>query len=237
MIDGIPPGTWNVDVTCIRAMSEEGRMSMAEPAGTVIVRDGETTDLSIDLSAMVPGTLDGQVVCDGAPVAKSRFLLVGAVSQQVTTDGEGRFHATLRPGQYSLRRAESPLRARERAVVVRDQDTAQTFQFVAAKLRLRVLDADGQPVSGVTISLRDADTERWSLPATGADGGTELEVEAETFTAFVLPKRLHTPEAQQEVWRNNPGNQDPFATLRIRLGPVTAADDGKPIDLRLPAEW
>ena len=37
-------------------------MSMAEPAGTVTVRDGETTDLSIDLSAMVPGTLDGQVV-------------------------------------------------------------------------------------------------------------------------------------------------------------------------------
>ncbi len=89
----------------------------------------------------------------------------------------------------------------------------------------------------MTLSLRDAQTDRWSLPPTDAGGNTEQDVEADAWTACVLPKHLQTPEALEAVRRSNPGSPDPFASFRIVLGEVTAGTAGKPVELHLPAEW
>lgn len=180
---------------------------------------------------------------NGVPLAKARVTLASDSHwEQATTDADGRFRVTVRAGEHALSWQQpgermATLRAVERAAVVRGQRTVQMFQIHSATLRVRLLDADGQPVAGVPIELRDAaDVLRGHLPATGADGVSEQEVEPGAMTAFVLPKRLQGNEAVMQVIRDHPGNKDPFAGLRIRLGPV-AAGESKPIELRLPPEW
>jgi hypothetical protein len=215
----------------------------------VTLGEGETAKLSIDLSAILPGTLEALVLYNGTPLAKQDVVVRagdGTVPMQLPTDDEGNLRVLVRPGEYwltwfVLKRGVGTWnwRTAENATVVSGQTTVQTFHINTAILRVRLLDGQGQPVAGVPIILRSATDEvRGPLPPTDADGIVQREVETETLTAYVMPKRLQSPEAQSEVYRNNPGDPDPLVGLRIRLGTVRAkAGDTGAIELRLPPEW
>jgi len=131
------------------------------------------------------------------------------------------------------------LTAPEHIFVVAGRTVAQTFHLQSATLRVRLLDAAGQPVAAVPIELRDAAGKgRQQLPPTDADGWTSGEIEPEPFRAAVLPRRLQDQQAMQEFWRANAGNPDALATVRIALGEVQAvAGATKEFELRLPAGW
>jgi hypothetical protein len=247
--DGAPPGRWQVSVAFAVAHSSSGMMSMSignrEPGPVVDLSDGATTDVAIDLSSILPGELDGVVLRNGKPLANTAVRAGTKFAVAVTTDADGRFHATLRAGECELTwpRGQPPnwssLRAAETINIVTGQTVAQTFHLDSGTVRVRVLDPHGNPAAKVRIELRDAaGTPRQSLPPTGDDGSTTAEIEAETLAASALPKRLQEWPAQQAYWVANPGNPDPLASQRLQLGSITArAGDTIEVELRLPADW
>ena len=253
-IEGAPSGTWQLVVSWTR--SRGGGMSTGESvnAGLFELRSEETTRVDVDLSHLVPGDLEGSVLHNGAPWANGRVRVVPVAdasggrqgrSESASTDADGRFHLRLPSGEYELalelasERRSDTLRAGGSVRVVRGERTTRTFDVRSGSVRVRLLDASGVAVVGVLVELRDAaDKPRTWLAATGADGWTTGELEAGVFSACVLPRRLQDQKAQQEVWRANVGNPDPFAAMRLRLGTVTArVGETMTIELRLPPEF
>jgi hypothetical protein len=255
-INGAPPGTWQVAVNWFVKHGEGMAFGASEECAAVDLRDGTTTSIEVDLSRLLPGTLDGLVLHNGAPLADTAVQVVcnfgrdalgndRSVEQQVRTDADGRFHFLARAGACTVAWARQRgdqsyrLRAAGTVDVVAGQTVAQTFLLTTGTARVRLLDAQGGPAAKVAIELRDAaGAVRQVLPPTGDDGCTSGETEAETFTATVLPKRLQDPVAQRQVWLDNPGNSDPFAALRLRLGNVApTAGATAAVELHLPASW
>jgi len=197
-----------------------------------------------------------ELVLDGCnPAVLASYLKALAVLRLVSAqldagarawwDGDGRFHLRLPSGEYELalepaseRRADT-IRAEGSVRVLRGERTTHTFHVQSGSVRVRVLDASGAAVMGVPIELRDAaDKSRQWLPPTGDDGWTTGEFEIGVFTACALPRRLLDNKAQEEIWRASPDNPDPFASLRLRLGTVTArVGETTSVELRLPPEF
>jgi hypothetical protein len=242
---GLPPGRWQVAVTgWIR--NDNGASTNSFRGATVQLADDVTTTQDLDLSFVLPGTLEGLVFLNGQLFANGAVHLMGPDQQRsVKTDAEGRFRANLFAGEYRVR-AHRPMPPRggvslpcSTAVrVVRGATTTQTFAIGSAPLRVTVLGADGKPVAGVALALRGADdTDTW-LPLTDAAGATATEVVPGALTLRVLPKALTDPQAQQALWQEAQarGDADPFArhwlTLRT-IAPVA----GPPIavEVQLPA--
>lgn len=254
-IVGAEPGTWRLQVSWWRQVGGGGRGSDGMDAGAVELRAGETTRLDLDLSHLLPGDLEGVVLHNGTPMAASQIVLrsipgVAARAgdrgrtEMALTDGEGRFRARLQPGEYSLtagilgRDGAHSLRAEGTVRVLRGESTTRTFHVQSGSVRVRLLDPRGVAVSGVTVELHDAVGSQQWMPPTEADGWTSSEVEAGAFTVHVLPRRLQDLRARQEVWRAEPNNRDPFATVRLRLGSVTArVGETTNVELRLPSEF
>jgi protocatechuate 3,4-dioxygenase beta subunit len=246
-LDGIPPGLWRVRVEHQQKVEENMSLGTGESAGEMSLQASETTEMTIDLSALLPGDLDALVLHNGKPLINTRVRMVAQASwASATTDAEGRCHATLRPGEYTLQwprelgvRRWIQLTAPEHVAVVRGRTASATFDLRSATVRVRLLDAQGKPVAGVPIELRDAaGAQRRMLQATAADGTVEEELEVEPMQASVLPRRLQSNEAQMEVYRNNARAADPFAGLRVALGTVLAVQGTTAtVELRLPADW
>ncbi|MCA8950218.1 MAG: hypothetical protein KDE27_12000, partial [Planctomycetes bacterium] len=255
-LGGIPPGTWHLTVNCMkRDPNGRGGHWLEEPAGEFTLADGAITTVEVDFSRIVPGEFEGLVLHNGAPLVNT---IVGVQTklddptgefttfhEQVTTDAEGRFHATVRGGDYTLRwnrsRGErwSALQAPERAVVVAGQRTQQTFHLESGAVKLRLLDAAGSPVVGVAIELRDAaGGSRPGLPPTDADGRTEGEFDAVPMTASVLPRRLLDREALTAFYQAHRGERDPTASVRLVVGNLTPQlGQTVELELRVPAEF
>lgn len=255
-IGGAAPGTWRLQVSWWRQIGGGRRVGDGVEADAVELRSGETTRLDLDLSHLLPGDLDGVVLRNGKPMADSQVVLRSIAggpgrahdrgrTELAQTDGEGRFHARLQPGEYSLtagilrQDGAHSLLADGTVRVLRGERTTRTFHVQSGSVRVRLVDPAGVPASGVTVELRDAaGVPRQVLAPTEADGWTSGDVEAEAFTVHVLPRRLQDLRARQEVWRAEPNNRDPFVTVRLRLGSVTArVGETTTIELRLPPEF
>ena len=253
-IEGAAPGTWQVAVSWWRDRGGLGRTGDGADAGQVELHAGEVTRVDLDLAHLLPADLDGVVLQNGVPWANGRVRLTSVAdasgagrgrSESASTDADGRFHLRLRSGEYELaleiasERRSDTLRAEGTVHVIRGERTTRTFHVQSGSARVRLVDASGAAVVGVTIELRDvADKPRTWLPVTGDEGWTTGELEAGVFSACVLPRRLQDQKAQQEVWRANVGNPDPFAAMRLRLGMVTtAAGETTSVELRLPPEF
>ncbi len=255
---GAPSGRWNVVVQCFRQdKGGRGGTFLEEVRAVVDLVDGQTTTIALDLASMLPGELEGLVVHNGAPLAATQLSLecpLGKVnegeqqsfSEQVTTDGDGRFRTTIRRGEIRLSWGRSrddqswlALRASELAVVMDGQLTRQTFTLQSGTVKIRLLDAAGAAVGKVAIELRDAaGMPRLTLPRTDDAGLVECECEVASFIAWVLPKRLQDQKALSDFFQAHPGTSDPTATVRMNLGTVTTRlGETVELELRLPAGW
>jgi hypothetical protein len=247
---GAPPGRWAVMVEWGSKFSR----AQTEPAGEVLLEDGVTTTLSIDLARILPGELEAQVFHNGEPLVDQTVGMRASLgrdddgeprfsSQQLVTDAQGRFRATLRAGDYELLWArsviDSPrLHSRERASVERGKLTQQTFSLQSGHANVRVVDAGGAPAPKVAIRLQVASHEPLNVPPTDAAGQIRFECDAGTYAASVLPRRLQDREARAAFYREHAGEADPTARVRVPLGTVTVGmGETTEVTLNLPADW
>ncbi|HZN38554.1 MAG TPA: sigma factor-like helix-turn-helix DNA-binding protein [Planctomycetota bacterium] len=254
-LTGVPPGRWRIVVLCLLAKESGGRF-LEEDGGFVDVADGEIVAHTIDLSAVLPGELEGVVLRNGAPLASApvqlRMRLADHPDRQshhvedVTTDDAGRFHAQVRTGEYELTWA--PVRemgcwvtvvAGERARVDVGKRTQQTFALATGKVDVLVLDPSGKPVRNVVLQCRDAgDVARFSFAPTDAEGRTTIECDIAPFTICVLPKSLQDPAAGRAHVQARLGQRDPFTDVWLVVGRFTPrAGETVTVEVRLPPEW
>lgn len=254
---GVPPGRWRLVVMCMRADRDgSGGSYLEEDGGFVELEDGRTTTVAVDLSALLPGELEGLVLHNGVPLANAPVHLLlpivdhpdgqSHLTESATTDAGGHFQATLRKGRYQLSWNASrvqgswwPVLAAEQVTVEVGRPTRQTFTLQTGQLAVQVVDAAGKPAADVVIELRDAAAKpRLTLPATDATGRATIEGEAQAFTAWVLPKRLQESKAQREFVLARAGQSDPFAEVRLPLGRVAVrVGETTRVELKLPPAW
>lgn len=251
---GVPSGSWKVHLNYYE--KREGAIApKLRYCSTVALVEGRDTEVSLDLEAILPGTLEGVVTRNGAPLANEWIALEGDLGTQpdgrpatdwvrIATDAEGRFVHQGPPGEYGLKlhravdkKAIPFLGATTTARIERGVVTKHVFALYSGQLRLMVRDPAGHPAADLALLVLP-DGQR--LPPTGADGTTTAELTARATTVRVLPKRLQTPEAQAKVWREGEaaGQSDPLAPFWITLGEATVvAGQTTTLELRLPPEW
>ncbi|HEX6813033.1 MAG TPA: sigma-70 family RNA polymerase sigma factor [Planctomycetota bacterium] len=246
-IDGVPPGRWEVLATWFEpAPGRDGAcIGQSAPVAAVELRDGATMELDVDLSALLPGEIDGLVLHNGTPAAQRQiqFDLQGKAPSYAcfaTTDDAGRFRLRARGGDYivSGHTDRTRLSADERAHVVKGQTATRTFTLQSGTLCCRVIDDQGNPVRGVRVDMLQEGPEprHWTwLARTDDNGITLVEVAIAPVQLAVLPERLQDPAAQQARLAQG---EDAFASERLQLGRFTATP-GKTteLELRLPAAW
>jgi protocatechuate 3,4-dioxygenase beta subunit len=244
-VAGVPPGAWRVRVKAW-ITNEQVASSQGFDADRVELVDGGTTRAELDLSAVLPGSLQGQALCNGQPLANGTFVLQGASRGiTVSTDAAGRFTASVFPGEYRalLNRQRGPdgwSRIAHAAPIRidRGQTTSAAIVFDSGTLRVTVRDAAGKTVAGIRIFVGGGNRSWTSLPPTDASGVAESELTAEPVTLRMLPKALASPEAQQKLRAEAAatGNQDPLAPHWIALQTVALVAGGSAaVEVQLPA--
>lgn len=244
-IDGLPPGTWQLVVRYWRSSESGGATGKNAPAGEVVLRDGETTQVDPDMSSVLPGTLTGVVRKNGAPLANAYVNLQGARDgAPVATDDEGRFTAALPPGQYRVivpSGGGPDWPAAEAIDVVVGKTTEGTFDVWTGTVTVHVRDANGALVPGVTIhATSDAPNPTGAQFTTDAQGACTQEVVAVTLTFRALPKSLQSLFAQQQLRDAALAQRqaDPIPERMLVLGTATVvAGQTTSVELRLPAGW
>jgi protocatechuate 3,4-dioxygenase beta subunit len=251
-LDGLQPGTWTLCLQRVIAM--QGGIVMGGPVDitSVDLRDGTTTTIDLDLGALLPGTLEGTVLRNGAALADTVVTLQcrprsgeGACeSPNVRTDANGRFVHVGRSGEYDVRLLSHRQgriciwTAAGTATVARDQTTQQTFAFWIGKLKVTLLDESGAPARDVVLLVDDDSGPLRPTVPTDTNGALEVELTAGTVTLRVLPQRLQSQAAQMQMRQATNANGDPLAAYYLTLGTVTIrADQPTAIELRLPAAW
>lgn len=255
-ITGLPSGALRASVGFWQTQGGSGS-TQSMPTREVQLADGATTDVELDLSAILPGELDGRVLWNGAPAANTRIQLVQEVNDPIhgtrfhgdvaNLDADGRFRAKVPTGEYQatlIRKVDSDWARDEldgTVRVVTGQVTTHEFSLWTGTLELTVLDAAGKPVEGLQLAIRKATGIGRRLPSTDAKGRLVVEHKAESLQLTTLPRRLTTNKAQQQLWRDHQaagGTGDPMATLWIDLGTVTLVG-GQPTTqtIQLPATF
>jgi hypothetical protein len=243
-VEGLPPGKWQIEVQymVLRGGSGSGQTVLGDH---VTLADGTTTTHDLDLSALLPGEVEGTVYWNGQPLTNSTFVLQAARGgSTVKTDAQGRFRTSTLPGDYMATRSAktddprqwSEIESATPIRVTRAQLTSVAVVFESGKLRATVLDGKGQPVAGVELYTNGSDRYAKSR-ITDEKGVAEFELTAGTVQLRVLPKALSSPEASMKLWQEAQatGNQDPFAPHWLVLQTVTlTAGDSKAVELKLP---
>jgi hypothetical protein len=157
----------------------------------------------------------------------------------LVADGEGRFTADVVPASYSIRVrfGRETVPAAGRAEVVPGGRTLQDFHVRVARVRLRVMASDGEtPLPGVQIWLSSRDGTPAVRPGlSGADGWTSLgAVELGTYLVRAWPKHASSPEAQQELLRQDPNARE-TSTLAFASFVVDVADVEVAREVVMPA--
>lgn len=162
------------------------------PAGSVDFTQAAEQDVTLDLAALLPGTLRGSLTVNGRPAVLRAMRLAGPCTREIETDGEGRFSATVPAGVY---RVLAPLSAEARgtfvplaAAVSVGRGVTTTLPLVAqsGRLRLRLMDAQGRPAANVHLVARFAGSDAIvQLPGTEADGSLDVELPVGTLTIAV----------------------------------------------------
>ena len=248
-VTGIPPGSWKVSILSFVSSASLKSVAIGKrfAAGSVTLVDGQTTKQDLDLTHVLPGTVEGLVLLNGKPFAKECVSITRENTwENRTTDGEGRFTLHWCAGEYQLvlQRPLSSggyrfLHASTPISIIRGKTTTRTFAVSSGILRLRVLDSKGEVPSG-TVSVRAVakDGPR-TLDGLDAEGISETEVAKETLELQVLPKELASREGQAKLYAEARarGEKDALASRWIRLQTVTLLP-GKTseLEVRLPLE-
>ncbi|MFT4843668.1 MAG: hypothetical protein ACJA0V_004284 [Planctomycetota bacterium] len=237
---GLPLGAWHVSLN--------GQGTQAS-VGSVTLIEGQTSELIVKIPWLLPGTLEGTVLWNGAPFADRPVTLVSAGHGrhlQATTDSTGKFTVQAAKGRYSLEMSVSSeqraisLTAPETVDVTSGETATCEFHATSGRVRLRVLDPDGAPLSRLMLmATRPGETFRYQ-PATGADGEVELQLPPGTWSFAIFPKRIDNREDRTRIRREGQaaGIEDPLAEHRLLLGElVVQAGADQRLELRLPPEW
>jgi RNA polymerase sigma factor (sigma-70 family) len=251
-VDDIPSGTWAVRVCWFRKENSPGRIGQSEQVAVVTIADGVTATLNVDLSHLLPGELDANVQLNGEPLRTTNLrvdIRVGfgadgkprEVSENVQTDADGHFHLRARGGEYRvwcMLDRGCTLHAAESAVVTAGACAIQTFHLLSSPANLRVVDASGKPVGGVSLLLQ-ADGREWQQPvSTGTNGTSKCRLEPANYTAYVLPKQLQDGAAIMAFLNAHRGEGDALAAVRMHLGEVTVKQGATTeVEFRLPPDW
>lgn len=249
-LHGIPPDTWQVSVRHWHMSGPSGANLDEWKAAAVTLVDGATTEITLDLASILPGTLEGRALQNGQPMADQNVSVVAPGARNTAasarTDAEGRFVCQVPAGTYSLRRwceqTNGPswlLTSTTTAQVRVGATTQQTFDLWTGTLRVTLLDDTGAPAADVALFVDDGrDEQRWLAP-TDASGVVQSELPVGVVTLKALPRRLQDDE-EQDPLRERPAGAptDPLAAHRLTLGTVTIrADQPTAIELQLPPEW
>jgi hypothetical protein len=153
----------------------------------------------------------------------------------VETDAAGRFELGGRPGRYRVRHAEDDTEFAATVIELhRDEVVPATFEFATGELWIRLLQPDGSPAQSVGLCMSGV-----VVAHTGVNGLARIGSRPRTVSLRVLPKRLQTHRAQNEMrLLAGRGGGDAFAEHWIELAKVTiVAGKTTELELRLPPEW
>ncbi len=241
---GLPVGSWQVELVHFK-VTDRSSSSQGFGGQNVVLVDGQTTELQLDLERLLPGTIEALVLHNGEPLANAVVTLRDEQQwMNLTTDAAGRFTQTCRAGEFTLLvqrpsngRMLPMLRCATPVQVVRGQTTRQTFAVSSAAVVFTVLDPDGKPAAGVGLFTRPGNDQ---LPPTDEHGKVEVEVTAENVTVQTLPQRLMDNDARSKLMREaaSSGNRDPFAPLWLTVGTLAIVPgQTNTLTIRLPPEW
>jgi len=219
-------------------------------AAKIAVREGETIEVALDLTSLLPGTLAGEVTWNGVPKGGASVCLnwqdpsklqefPDRGSFVLTTDAHGRFEHRGPPGSYTLiltkpGRIPVQLRPNSNAVVVRDQTTQHVFAIETGRLEVTLLESDGRPVLDRQLSAVNVDPARNAglqrAEPTGPFGG---DVTPGEYDLFVLPSGVALGQHARL-----PGEYEAYVRReRIKAGHATVVlGQTTALELRMPSQ-
>ncbi|MCP5042428.1 MAG: sigma-70 family RNA polymerase sigma factor [bacterium] len=191
---GVPAGDWDVHLflpdssAFIDGTGWSGAMTSVKG-----LRPGDARKIEFEIGDRLYGDLAGRVVLDGQPctnrsctVALSTHDDMPIMLRRVTTDAEGRFEAKgLLVGHYRLDLSFTPEAGGRHGSLVLPGSVEviagrmATMDFVgqSRKVRCRLVDADGEPLSGLHANLRLGKIVMAQYSAqTDADGWFEIDL-------------------------------------------------------------
>lgn len=254
-LSGLPPGSWQL-LLCFWDSYESGSSSASSWMRDVTLQEGRLTEVSLDLAYLLPGTMSGTVMKNGAPAVGAVLSFYVEVptgrnpmglNRFARTDADGRYSVLLPrgtcSGSVSTRSGTNWLQVpiKVTAAITAGQTTTQDFAIWAGDIKVTVLDADGKPVPGVQLVGRSSSGDQVWLPRTEDLGRTRLERPVETLQLRVLPRRLTTQAGREELaeqHRKNGGTGDPLEPLWIDLGTLgVVAGQTTEVELKLPPSF
>ena len=169
------------------------------------VTAGGTTSLDISASTVDTGTLNGTVRGGGEPLAAVEVAAVnnatGTTVATTTTDENGSYELTVETGEVELS-VDNPRFESSSTTVLVQADQVQTVDIDLTPRETGTLGgavtAGGEPVEGVTVSVRDVATGTEQATAT-TDSSGEYEVELGVQSYSVVVDELLFGEFEQQV--------------------------------------
>ena len=242
LCDGLLPGHYEVVLEARRPFGSRDGMLVYLPLGTVLLADGETTDVERDLSSLTPCRVRAQVFLNGEPWrgltgSLETRLGSGHVSTSVGTDGDGRFEVEIVPGAARLRLTYRHYGnmgywfAPEVIQVAPGAIAEAVFAVRRVAARVRILTADGQPAPGLRVTMDTEGQPRgWQDWTTDEDGVVVIDPAPQKPFALVV----HSPSAATGLAAKLPG-----AARDALLGPFQIPPSGNcaSFEARLPDDW
>lgn len=243
-IDGVPPGTWSVDLHYLdgpQGVKQSGTSIYSYGSGSMQIGkfdlvDGEERHETFDLTKMLKAELEGILTIDGKPVEGGALAFDGLVdgssddrllAQQIGIGSDGAFKALVWPARYRLivqtmrdgkrRCVQTP----ELLALAAGEKLRRTFDFPSSLLELRIVASDGlTPIAGALLDIQvPAPSWPGSAERTDAQGRTSvLDLPAGPVTISAWPKNLSTPEGQREFFGSGTKREDvllPVATVVV----------------------
>jgi len=171
----------------------------------IAVAAGETTSLDISLSTVDTGTINGTVRGGGENLSAIEVTAVnnatGTVLATTTANGNGGYELTVETGQVELQVDDPRFEPFSTTVLVRADETQTTnIDLVARETGTLggTVTADGEPVEGATVSVRDVASGTEQATAT-TDGSGEYEIELGAESYRVVVDELLFAEFDQQV--------------------------------------
>jgi preprotein translocase subunit SecD len=169
------------------------------------VTAGETVSVDISASAVDTGTLNGTVRGGGEPLAAVEVAAVnnatGTTVATTTTDENGSYELTVETGEVEVA-VDNPRFESSSTTVLVQADQVQTVDIDLTPRETGTLGgavtAGGEPVEGVTVSVRDVATGAEQAAAT-TDSSGEYEVELGAQSYSVVVDELLFGEFEQQV--------------------------------------
>jgi hypothetical protein len=253
-VGGLPEGAWSVEL-CYPVRGASSETTRAFGLGTHVLHDGQSVSIQADLTHLLPGTLQALVQRGGQPWPHAWVVVesshgVGADGKEVResvsaqTNAAGRFDLQSRPGRYWLRQADDTTTIASPTIeLARGAVMPVTFEFDLGELTVHVVGLDGLPAKQLELHVAGRPG---AIAVTGSDGRATITAKPGALSLRVLPKRLQSDRARNELRLAAQGLRlaaqgtqgDPFAAHWIDIGMVTVMSDRTAtVELRLPPSF